>query len=203
MRLHLVKRALPAIFIAATWWTGACSSDQQETEEPINNAQENQENSNQGEAEGGNASENAIAGSAEAEGNSNSTAADASTADASAAAEPPPSPEPAPPPVPEAPAPTATPTTMAATPPAGTSGAAGDDIAPQPNRFVRYVQVASAVVRSEPNDGAATVVTLAKGDHILVSEENGWGKIASGKFIKLSELSHKAVPRDRIAAAWN
>ncbi len=195
MRLHLVKKALPAIFIAATWWTGACSSDQQETEEPVN-SQGNQENANQGEAEAGNASENAIASSSEAEGNSNSAA------DASAAAEPPP--EPAPPPAPEAPAPAPAPLALAPPPsPAAAPAAAGDDIVPKPNRFVRYVQTGSAVVRSEPNDGAPTVVTLAKGDHILVSEENGWGKIASGKFIKLSELSHKAVPRDRVAPAWN
>jgi hypothetical protein len=72
-----------------------------------------------------------------------------------------------------------------------------------PNRFVRYVQVTSAAVRSEPSDSAAAVVSLVKGDHILVTEENGWGKIADGRFIKMSDLSQKAVPRDRTPMTWN
>lgn len=213
MRSIFVKKVLPMIFATATLLSGACSSDQQETEEPVSqgnqNAQSNAdapqgEDANQGE---GNSAENAVAGS-EAEGNNIASAeaasaeppageeSDAPTETAPIEAAPM---EAAPPPAPLAPGAPAS--TASPAPPSAPVG--GDEVAPQPNRFVRYIQVASAAVHAEPQDSAPTVVTLAKGDHVLVSEENGWGKIANGKYIKLSDLSQKAIARDRATLTWN
>lgn len=194
-------RILPLSSLALAFWLGACSSDQEQAEEPVANeegeSQNNENNGNSGNAmaQGENQGETTEDASGSSEGEGNATAANESSPPAEGA---PPAEQSVPPPVAAAPEP---PPAAAAAPAAAPPPAQG--VAPIPNRTVRYVQVASATVHSEPNESSAAVVSLVKGDHILVSEENGWGKIADGKYIKLSDLSTKGVPRDRSPLAWN
>jgi hypothetical protein len=214
------KNLLQYLLVTCVLALGACSSDEEQAEEPVaneeggenqsNNESENSEGNNESSGQGENqaeANEDASA-SNETQGEGNATANTLgtnvgenteNTAPAAESSVPPPV---ATAPAPEAPAAAAAPEAPAAaaapTPAADTGG-----IGPQPNRFVRYVKVTSATVHAEPNETSASVVTLVKGDHILVSEENGWGKIADGRYIKLSDLSNKGVPRDRTPLSWN
>lgn len=70
-------------------------------------------------------------------------------------------------------------------------------------RVVRYVSTKEAVLRSAPNDKAAKVGVLPKGERVMVIEENGWGRVSDDMFIKLNSLSAKAVPRKREKASWS
>lgn len=70
-------------------------------------------------------------------------------------------------------------------------------------RVVRYVSAKEAVLRSAPNDKAAKVGVLPKGERVMVIEENGWGRVSDELYIKLNSLSAKAVPRKREKASWS
>ncbi len=62
-------------------------------------------------------------------------------------------------------------------------------------RVVRYVRAASVDIHGQASEGAPAVGHLAKGDIVMVIQEGTWGKIADNMYVKLSELSTKAVPR--------
>lgn len=70
------------------------------------------------------------------------------------------------------------------------------------NRVVRFVTADEAVVHEQASDTAASVGKLTRGDKVIVIEENGWGRISDGMFIKLDTLSAKAVDRHRQPAVW-
>ena len=72
-----------------------------------------------------------------------------------------------------------------------------------PGRVVRYVSMKEAAIHASPSDQAAMVGNLPRGERVMVVEENGWGRIADGMFVKLEALSTKAVPRNRKPATWN
>lgn len=207
------KKHLQVLLLSCALGLGACSSDEEQTEEPVENEEgsenqnnsgnENNEGNNDASAQGENQAETTedASASSETQGDANAnTLATSPTENGENTA--PPSESSVPPPIATAPeSPPAAPVAAPAAPSAAPADTGG--IGPQPNRFVRYVKVASATVHAEPNEGSASVVTLSKGDHILVSEENGWGKIADGRYIKLSDLSNKGVPRDRTPVSWN
>jgi hypothetical protein len=62
-------------------------------------------------------------------------------------------------------------------------------------RVVRYVRAESVAIHGQASEEAPAVGHLAKGDIVMVVEGAGWGKIADNMFVKLSELSAKAVAR--------
>ena len=88
----------------------------------------------------------------------------------------------------------------AAAPQSDTAAAAKAD---GQGRVVRYVSMKQAVIHASPSDQAAKVGNLPRGERIMVVEENGWGRITDGMFVKLDALSTKAVPRNRKPATWN
>lgn len=71
-----------------------------------------------------------------------------------------------------------------------------------PSRVVRFVKLDEAGIHGGPQDSAELVGKLLKGDRVLIVEENGWGRIADGMFIKLDALANRAVPRHRQPAVW-
>lgn len=104
------------------------------------------------------------------------------------------------PPTPEAPA------AAPSTPPAEATAAAPAAVSTPADgkaRVVRYVSAKEAVLRSAPNDKAAKVGVLPKGERVMVIEENGWGRVSDDMYIKLNSLSAKAVPRKREKASWS
>lgn len=70
------------------------------------------------------------------------------------------------------------------------------------SRVVRYVTAEGVSIHSEAKDGSSVVGTLAKGDRVLVVEQNGWGKVGDGLFVKMNHLSAKGVGRERQPAQW-
>ena len=77
-------------------------------------------------------------------------------------------------------------------------------IAIVPNqRVVRYAKANGVSVFAKASDDAPTIGTLSQGDLVMVVEENGWGRISESKFVRLAELTNKAVARSKPApAAW-
>lgn len=70
-------------------------------------------------------------------------------------------------------------------------------------RVVRYVKADGATIHGAADPNAAPVGHLTKGDIVMVTETNGWGKIADNMFVRLGELSAKAVARPvRKEASW-
>lgn len=82
------------------------------------------------------------------------------------------------------------------------ASAPAGDVAVDPTRVVRFVNVEEATIHGSAQDGGESVGKLLKGDRVLVVEQNGWGRIADGMFIKLDGLSKKAVPRHVQPAVW-
>ena len=62
-------------------------------------------------------------------------------------------------------------------------------------RVVRYVRAATVDIHGGADNAAPAVGHLSKGDIVMVVEQGDWGKIADNMFVKLSNLSDKAVPR--------
>ncbi len=90
-----------------------------------------------------------------------------------------------------APAPAPAPASnMAATPP------------PSSGRVVRHVKVKQATLRSAPSVKSDAVGQLARGERIIVEVDNGWGRIADGLYIKLSDTAPKPVAAKRQRAEW-
>ena len=85
--------------------------------------------------------------------------------------------------------------------PAGSAVAAAPTTV-EPTRVVRYVKADSAALRSGPSDQAQALGQLVKGDRVLVVEENGWGRISDGLYIRLDDVSKKAVAAERQPAQW-
>lgn len=105
-------------------------------------------------------------------------------------------PEEAPPPPAEEPAPEpqATAQEAAAPAPAPAEG---------PKPVVRYVAAKSAKIYPAPAEDKDPVGTLAKGERVMVTEDNGWGRINESMYVKLDQLSAKAVPRKKTPAVWS
>ncbi|MEN9836331.1 MAG: hypothetical protein RL011_2524 [Pseudomonadota bacterium] len=69
-------------------------------------------------------------------------------------------------------------------------------------RVVRHVKVKQATLRSGPSAKAESVGQLTRGERIIVDVENGWGRIADGLYIKLSDTAPKPVAVKRQRAEW-
>ncbi len=84
------------------------------------------------------------------------------------------------------------------------SSASVDTAAAQPmsGGNVKYVKNAGVKVHSGPDAGSAVVRQLSKGDHMLVTVEGGWARLADGGFVAMQGLSDKGVGRPRSAGAW-
>jgi pyruvate/2-oxoglutarate dehydrogenase complex dihydrolipoamide acyltransferase (E2) component len=174
-----VVRAL-AVAATLTWGLTACSDSKEDDEKLDNEAAESSSESGD------------KADAAEKAGDGDSGAATQGAADTAAAASAPATPAAAPTP-PPVPAPAAT---TAATPAPAPSAPATS------SRVVRYVNTDKVDIHGQPADGAPTVGMLLKGDRVMVVEENGWGRISDNMFIKLDQLSNRAVARDRQPAHW-
>lgn len=91
----------------------------------------------------------------------------------------------------------------AATPEAVPAPQSAPAVAPDgKGRVVRYVSSKEAAVHSGPSDNASQVGSLARGERVMVVEENGWGRITDSMYVKLKALSAKAIPRKREPAMW-
>jgi len=92
---------------------------------------------------------------------------------------------------------------------ADTSGAEpAQDVAQIPTQLgtgarVKYVQKGSVSVYSDASEGSSVVRTARKGDHLLVEVSGDWAKVSSGGFIKVADLTDKAVGRPRSSGRWN
>lgn len=75
-------------------------------------------------------------------------------------------------------------------------------IAPPSQRLVRYT-TDTASYFSEPNSNGSASGEYSKGEMLLIEPmENGWGKISPTRYIELSRLSAKAIPREKRKATW-
>jgi hypothetical protein len=70
-------------------------------------------------------------------------------------------------------------------------------------RVVRFVTENGVSVYSQAKAGASEVGKLNKGDRILVIEEGDWARITDSMFIKVEDLSSKAVARERTKRVWS
>jgi hypothetical protein len=67
---------------------------------------------------------------------------------------------------------------------------------------VKYVRSDRLSIYSQPNASSASLGKLEKGDHILVSIEGDWARLASGGFVQLASLSDKGIGRSRGQGTW-
>ena len=93
--------------------------------------------------------------------------------------------------------------TVHQTAPAASAAPAATAASTDGNRVIRFVSVAAAKLHNQPRDGAETIGSLLKGQAVLVVEDNGWGRISDGAFIRLDQVSAKAVSPDRQPAVWH
>lgn len=102
-------------------------------------------------------------------------------------------------------APTAAPADAAA--PGGAAPAAAppaDGTGVDPNRVVRFVVADGTAIKSAANDGAGAAGTFSQGDIVMVVIEGEWAKLNDQAFVKVSDLSPKAVPRMKgKTASWS
>lgn len=165
--------------------TVACSGSKSDEEGLVPSTEADAEGAGAPQAEGG-AAETADAA---AKDGSDETASDASAEAAGSAAVTGDAASPVP--AATAPAPTGVSSqAMAATPPPGK------------DRVVRHVKVKQATLRSGPSAKAEPVGQLSRGERIIVDVENGWGRIADGLYIKLTDTAPKPVAVRRQRAAW-
>lgn len=70
-------------------------------------------------------------------------------------------------------------------------------------KVVMFVKSVNASIRAEPKDDAKVVGKLEKGDHILVFITGEWAQISDGKYVTVSDLSEKPIPRARKKSKWS
>ncbi len=194
-----------------------CSGDQQQEEAIENTEGENEAGGNQAAEGSGSGEEENEEGNAPAEGGEDGEGGEAdgedATGDESAeGGEAPATDAATDAPATEAPAADATaaaaPTGAPADAPAA-GGAAPAAAAPEgggvdPNRVVRFVVADGTAIKSAANDTAGAAGTFSQGDIVMVVIEGEWAKLNDQAFVKLSDLSEKAVPRMKgKTASWS